>query len=82
MKSISARLERLEHRPQSQIPRFLATFEDGHTETFWGGEVLRYGKDYGVKRVEYDENHQPAVDQIALYSLLHEDVEIVPKTNQ
>lgn len=62
MKSISARLDALEHRPQNMIPRFTAVFEDGHTETFWGGEVPRYGAKYGVKRIEYDGGHQPAVD--------------------
>lgn len=76
MRSISARLELLEHRPQRQIPRFVAEFEDGHSETRWGAEILRYGKDDGVKRVRFDDEHQPSVDQIALYSMLHPDVEI------
>lgn len=75
--SIEQRLQQLENRPQSAIPRILATFEDGHTETLWGGEILRYGAKDGVVRVEYDARHQPAVDQIALYQLLHEDVEVV-----
>ena len=79
MKSISARLEQLENRPQNQIPRFSAAFEDGHTETFWGAEVLRYGKSCGVKSITFDGQHQNAVDTIALYALLHDGVEVVEK---
>lgn len=79
MRSISERLRRLENRPENQIPRFVATFEDGHNETLWGAEILRYGKSDGVKRVRFDDEHQPSVDQIVLYSMLHPDVEIISK---
>lgn len=42
LRSISERLRRLEKRPENMIPRFVATFEDGHNETIWGAEILRY----------------------------------------
>ena len=79
LRSIPERLRRLENRPENMIPRFVATFENGRTETLWGAEILRYGKSDGVKCVLFDENHQLSVDQIALYSMLHPDVEILSK---
>lgn len=79
MKSIAERLQRLENRPQSKIPRFLATFDDGHSEVFWGGEVLRYGKDHSVKHVHFDGQNQNGVDIAALYALLHDGIEISPQ---
>lgn len=79
MRSVAERLRRLERRPQNQIPRFTAAFGDGHTEILWGAEVLRYGKESGVKRIIFDGQHQNAVDTIALYELLYDGVEVVEK---
>ena len=79
MRNVAERLRRLECRPQNQIPRFEATFEDGSIKVFWGAEVLRYGKEIGVKRVTFDGQHQNAVDTIALYGLLHDGVEIAER---
>ena len=77
--ALSERLWRLENRPENMIPRFVAEFEDGHRETYWGAEVLRCGKESGVKCVQFDEQNQNGVDIAALYALLHDGIEISPQ---
>lgn len=76
MKSISARLEQLEHRPQSQFPRFILEYKDGRRENFVGADIISHYM--GVKRVFFDETHQPSVDAATLYALLHDDIEVLP----
>ena len=78
MKTILARLEQLENAPRNMIPKFRAVFEDEHSETIWGAEIIRYGKSNGVKRVLFDEHNQNGVDIAALYALLHDAVEVLP----
>lgn len=73
--SISARLDALEHRPQSRIPRLILEYADGRQEVFSGADVIAHYA--GVKRVIFDGEHQPSVDVAALYQALHEDVEVV-----
>lgn len=69
--SIAARLERLENRPEEQIPRLYVEYEDGHTETVMGYDIITRRE--GVRRVTYDRQHQPSVDAAALYAALYGD---------
>ena len=83
MKSnVNGLLTRVQHlqRQHGLIPRFTATFDDGHTAVYYGAEIIRYGRDHGVNRVLFDDENQAAVDQIALYQMLHTDVIVEPKT--
>lgn len=73
--SISARLDALEHRPQSIIPRLTLEYVDGRREVFAGADVIAHYA--GVKRVIFDSEHQPSVDAAALYQALHKDIEVV-----
>lgn len=77
MKSISARLDALEHRPESMIPAFLVEFLDGHTEMVYGGAIIRYHD--GVRRIVYDGRHQGAVDGAALYAALNPDIDLLAR---
>ena len=74
--TINARLSKLEHRPQSQFPRFILEYEDGHRENFVGADVISHYM--GVKRVFFDETHQPSVDAATLFALLHDGIEVLP----
>ena len=76
MKSISVRLEKLENAPKSMIPKFHVEFLDGHTETAYGGTIIRYHD--GVRRITYDGTHQGAVDGAALYRAMYQEIEISP----
>lgn len=76
-KSISARLAALESAPRSAIPKFHIEYLDGHTETAYGGTLIRYHD--GVRRITYDGMHQGAVDGAALYAALYPDIELLPK---
>ena len=73
-KSISARLAALENAPRSAIPKFHVEFLDGHTETAYGGTLIRYHD--GVRRITYDGMHQGAVDGAALYAAMYPEIEI------
>lgn len=75
-KNIMARLEQLEHRPQSMIPKFRIEYLDGHTETAYGGTIIRYHD--GVQRITYDGTHQGAADGAALYAAMYPDIELLP----
>lgn len=75
-KGILKRLGRLENRPERQIPRLRVEYEDGHTETVTGYDILK--RQDGVRRATYDGQHQPSVDVAALYTRLCGDgVEVV-----
>ena len=82
MKHLDHLVQRVQHlqRQQGLILRFAATFDDGHTAVYYGAEIIRYGRDYSVNRVLFDDENQAAVDQIALYQMLHTDVVVEPKT--
>ena len=75
--SVERRLQQLEHRPENAIPKFHVEFQDGHTETAYGGTIIRYHD--GVQRITYDGTHQGAVDGAALYVAMYPNVEILPK---
>lgn len=77
MKSVSARLERLEHRPQGAIPRFVIEYTDGRKEHFTGADIISHYE--GVRHVYFDPQHQASVDTAALYALLHDGIEVIPK---
>ena len=72
--SINTRLSKLEHRPQNAIPAFHVEYLDGTTTTAYGATLIRYHD--GVARVVYNESHQSAVDEIALYHALYPEIEI------
>lgn len=81
MKHLDQLVQRVQHLQQQHglIPRFRAVYDDGHTAVYYGAEIIRYGRDHGVNHVLYDDGNQAAVDQIALYALLHDDVVVEPK---
>lgn len=75
-RNITARLAALENAPRSAIPKFCVEYLDGHTETAYGGTIIRYHD--GVRRITYDGTHQGAVDGAALYRAMYPEIEISP----
>lgn len=71
--SINTRLSKLEHRPQNAIPAFRVEYLDGTTTTVYGATLIRYRD--GVARIVYNESHQGAVNEIALYHALYPEIE-------
>ena len=80
MRSIDARLKKLENQPESVIPKFVLVLADGSTEKWTGLDIISRLTEGDVRRVYFDERQQSGVDAAALLAALYGDtVEIIPK---
>lgn len=78
MKSILTRLERLESRPEGQVPGFLIEHTDGRKEHWRGMDILACCAKEDIRRIHFDPLHQPSVDGVGLLEALYPQIEFLP----